>query len=348
MKKLFITLLFLMLSVGVAFGGNLKDRGDQDVYGSLTFFKDQTFKGDVDVDGIINGVVNASTGKVFFVGPTSASDTSRYGTKKSQPFATLDYAIGQCSSGRGDFIIILPGHNESLGTGETVVIDVDGISIIGIGSGESMQPTFDFDIVATTFNVQADDILIENLWFRASISAASGVDLDDESSGITIRNCKFSSELNDSSDEFANAISAGESINHLTIEGCVFDAGIQAAVASIYLREDSKNVTIRNNVFWGDASIAHINNKNYACQRLLIDSNIIVNGEGIAGNLNAQPCIEVLATTGGVVCNNFLAAEVTSDTVVVGDDMLMFQNYYTMQEGGDKTAGLAGASNIAD
>src|SRR5262249_56892301 len=47
---------------------------------------------------------------VFFVNSTSANagDSSGKGQTPDAPFATIDYAIGQCDADKGDLIVVLP------------------------------------------------------------------------------------------------------------------------------------------------------------------------------------------------------------------------------------------------
>ena len=64
----------------------------------------------------------AHPGKVFFVG--DATNVKAYPNRKTgsdgnrgsflDPYATIDYAVGQCLAGRGDIIYVLPGHVEDI------------------------------------------------------------------------------------------------------------------------------------------------------------------------------------------------------------------------------------------
>lgn len=110
-----------------------------------------------------------TTGSVFFLdsGSGSASDTPGGGTSPDAPFATLDFAIGQCSANTGDHIIVLPGHSETFTSAGAVTFDVAGVTVIGIGHG-SNRPTFTFDSAATVdWDITAANIVLRNLLFIA-------------------------------------------------------------------------------------------------------------------------------------------------------------------------------------
>lgn len=85
------------------------------------------------------------------------------------PFATVDFAIGQCTATNGDVIWVKPGHTE---TTTAIALDVAGVSIVGLGVGGA-KPTLTATTAATDLiNVSADNCWIENLRL---VGAASGV-----------------------------------------------------------------------------------------------------------------------------------------------------------------------------
>src|SRR3954465_1858829 len=72
---------------------------------------------------------------VFFVQSTNgnAGDSSGKGQTPDAPFATIDYAVGQCSANQGDLILVLPGHAETVSAAAGLALDVAGITVLGIG-----------------------------------------------------------------------------------------------------------------------------------------------------------------------------------------------------------------------
>jgi len=108
-----------------------------------------------------------TTGNVYFVDDGGSNSNS--GTDKSQPFSTLDYAIGKCTASQGDTIIVMPGHAE---TTTAIAADVAGITIIGLGRGRA-RPAFTATTAATDLiDVTAANVSINNLRL---VGAASGV-----------------------------------------------------------------------------------------------------------------------------------------------------------------------------
>ena len=118
----------------------------------------------------------ATTGRVFYVGNVAVPGgvvgvdaAGSFGDSPKTPFATWDYAVGQCTGGRGDLIIITPGHAETITT--AVALDVIGIRTVGLGWGR-LRPAFTASGAIDCVNVTAANCHIHNLRF---VGAAADV-----------------------------------------------------------------------------------------------------------------------------------------------------------------------------
>lgn len=115
-------------------------------------------------------------GRVFWVGNaptpvpggTTGVDVSSYGWQPQSPFATLDYAIGQCVAGRGDTIFVLPGHAETVAG--TIAADVAGVRIRGLGVGQN-RPTLTFDTTTDVLAVSVANVEIAGLIFVCNVAS---------------------------------------------------------------------------------------------------------------------------------------------------------------------------------
>ena len=112
-----------------------------------------------------------TTGNVFFVSSTASNASNgNVGTSPDKPFATIDYAIGKCTAGNGDYIIAMPGHVETVAAAAGLAFDVAGVSLAGIGRG-SARPKVNFTATASTMTVSAANVYIENIQFVPTIDA---------------------------------------------------------------------------------------------------------------------------------------------------------------------------------
>lgn len=121
---------------------------------------------------------------------TDAADDADHGTRPEQPFATLDYAVGQCNANNGDVILVAPGHTETIGSAGALALDVAGITIIGLGNG-SDAPTFTFNTVAgADVDVDAANITIYNLRFINTVDGCTGP-FDVNAAYFSVLECEF-------------------------------------------------------------------------------------------------------------------------------------------------------------
>lgn len=267
---------------------------------------------------------NTVTGNVFFVGNavTGATDAPNYGKSPAAPFATADYAVGQCTEGNGDIIYGLPGHNEALTAGTSFLMDKAGVSFIGLGRGMN-RPIFDYDNTAGTIEMDAANTRLSNVILRASVSATVvgiNVDADD----VTIDNCYFTWEA--TGDEFITCIDV-DAFDRCTISDNVFETEEGAAQSTEAIRLDDTNDTaIQRNVFRGTWSDAAILNEGALCARLLILDNIVYNSDTSVYN---GIDVGTLSTTGIVRGNTITALYATAVAKVYRDgDLMSADNYF--------------------
>lgn len=111
------------------------------------------------------GLVPLTTGSVFFV--HNGTGSSGYdGASPANALATVDQAINKCTADKGDVIIVMPGHTETV-TATSIALDVAGVTIVGLGNG-LLRPTFTYGTAAATITVSADDCAWKNCVFVAN------------------------------------------------------------------------------------------------------------------------------------------------------------------------------------
>jgi len=124
------------------------------------------------------------TGHIFFV-DDSGSDAAGYGYSPDKPVATIDYAIGLCTAGRGDTIYVMPGHAETVTA--AITCDVSMVSIIGLGQG-GQRPVITPNGTIDAITVTAAGVRIENLEFAVPGTDAQTADINIAAAGCTVRN----------------------------------------------------------------------------------------------------------------------------------------------------------------
>lgn len=130
-------------------------------------------------------------GNVFFVDSGSGvDDIGTSGKSPDTPFASMDYATGQCTANNGDVVYVLPGHTESVTAAGGLDLDVAGVTYIGMGHGD-VRPTIDFTtVVGADMDVDAADIIMFNFLFTGGIDALTGP-IDVNSDDFALIGCEY-------------------------------------------------------------------------------------------------------------------------------------------------------------
>lgn len=193
-----------------------------------------------------------TTGTVFFVdsGSSTKSDSASWGTDPAQPFATLDYAIGRCTANKGDTIIVMPNHAETITGIGGIAADIAGITIIGLGT-YNQRPRFLMDGATTvTMTVTAADVTVRNLVF-ASGHAAVVRCINVTAAGLWVDRCEFVD--NTTSENFLSAIGASSTTDGaasgLKVTDCRFLTAEAGALAMVLTAADISDLVMQRNVY---------------------------------------------------------------------------------------------------
>ena len=132
-----------------------------------------------------------TTGNIYHVDSgADAADDDNAATNPKQPAATLDGAIGKCTANNGDVILIAPGHSETISAAAAITFDIAGVTVIGMGVGNS-RPTITLDTATTTdINVTAADVQIHNMIFSMNYADIAEV-FDLSAAGFVVNKCRF-------------------------------------------------------------------------------------------------------------------------------------------------------------
>lgn len=96
----------------------------------------------------------------------AGSDSNRGSFR--DPFATLNHAVAVCQGGKGDIILVAPGHAENISSATAMALATSDVAIIGLGGGSS-RPTFTLDTAATsTIGISGNNISFQNCIFVAN------------------------------------------------------------------------------------------------------------------------------------------------------------------------------------
>lgn len=296
--------------------------------------------------GFANGVsirgvpiLISNPNEVLWVDSTVGSNGNK-GTFNS-PFSTIDYAVGRCTASKGDIILVKPGHTETLSDAASLLLDVAGISIIGMGEG-ALRPTITLDTATTaSIPVSAANIVIRNMIFSANFADIVALFTPTTAANFTLADCLFKATATNMN--FLNIVDTNTTDNAadgLTIRDCIW---IEPDLATLSLVK--ADATIHNAVITGNYVNLGVNNNKAALMTvatgkiataLYMDSNRVY-------RLNTDTATGAIlfhtdgSTNTGIVSRNFAQhADTAAELLITATSGLgVFEN---------RASGVAGAS----
>ena len=170
-----------------------------------------------EIDALVGGgVSNIGTGKILYVDSNVASEGD--GSNWDNATDTIEEAYDLCTGNNGDVIYVAQGHAETMGT---LVLDTEGVTIIGIGRGED-RPEITFDTTTDKITISGASNTIVNLSFRAGVHVcATAIEITADGDYTTIYGCDFP-EPSTSTFDFMTAIQLTTAADYVTVANCTY------------------------------------------------------------------------------------------------------------------------------
>jgi len=295
--------------------------------------------------GILAGQVPTinPAAKIHFVGPSAAAwygdFVSTYGPDAdggARVFASLATAAANANvvASRGDVILVLPGHTETVSAAGGIALSKAGLTIIGIGNG-TLKPTITYNTAATaTTTVSAADITIQNIVYSANYADIVKVFDLSTAKNFTLRGCDFkATATNMNFLAIVDTNTTDNAADGLTIDGCTWvepDAAtvsmldIDADVDGLVVQDCYINIGVNTNDLPAIAGVA--TGKDLSNARILNNTIVRLN--------DANPLLIVADTTTantGVVKGNYVRHLDTAGELLVtaGTNFGFFDNKAT-------------------
>lgn len=294
-----------------------------------------------------------TTGNIWFVdsGSSTGADSAGYGQNPDKPFLTVDYAIGKCTASNGDIIYPMPGHAETLSSAAAWAVDVAGITIRGLGSGNT-RPVISIDTEhteAAPILISAASCTLDNLIFEGINAGGSKDTIEISASYTTIKNCLFRETSTDKELGIGAAygvitiLDAAAALKEIAILNCIMYglAGNDESFVSVtdgtngasYVTIDGCKIigTFADDVIQADAG-TNVNTQ------WTVTNSVLVN----AGGNNVVITID----TGAVFYMDNLAVFGAGSTTppIVGYNASYMGNVYTCEPGAFGATGLIGST----
>lgn len=272
-----------------------------------------------------------TTGKVFYVSSVDGANGNP-GTDPAFPKGTVDDAIGACRADKGDIIVLMPGHAETV-TATSIALDVAGVTIIGFGSGLK-RPAFTFGAAAATITVSAANCAWRNCHFIGNFL--------DVASAFTLAAAKdFSLENNTFVDNtailgFLSIVVTGATDNGadgLSVSGNYWQGLDVSPNAFVSILAAEKRVYLADNDVFMDATndVGHFVTLS---TKIMTGITIVRNTLQVVGSAAAAVGVFLTGsgtTSTGLVAYNLVSSlDTTAELIATaGTGLKFFENYYT-------------------
>jgi len=273
------------------------------------------------------GMIPATTGKYWFVSSDTGSDGNS-GKAPTRALATLDAAIGKCTADKGDVIIIMPGHTETLASAGAVTCDIAGVYVIGLGTG-TLRPAFSLSATDSSILVTAANVSIVNCTFSSGVAELVTC-FTVSAAGFTLEGCA----VTPTATSMINFMTTTAAADKLTIKHCDFvTTAIPTADDYFIMLVGGDIVKIKDNYFSvltsNNAGSGSIGGETTVCTAVEITDNTIYSvGTSVVA-------IRLYTGSTGIISGTRTGTTKTDASgVIVSDATFPFDNLATNNLGG--------------
>jgi hypothetical protein len=205
-----------------------------------------------------------TTGKYVFVS-SGSGNSGASGKTPDEAVSTIDAAVGLCTANKGDVIVVMPGHTETVTAAAGLDLDVAGITIVGLGSG-SLRPTVNFTTATTAdMDVDAANVTLINILFTGGVDALAGP-IDINAADCALIDCEY----RDVTGQATDVILADANADRLRLVRWVHRGATAAGADSAVQLVGCDDVLIESPYIDGNFAVACIENVTTACLNLTI------------------------------------------------------------------------------
>ena len=207
--------------------------------------------------------------------------------------------MSRCVAGRGDIVMVKPGHIENISAAAGLVCDIAGVAIVGTGRGDD-QAKILFDTADTAdIDVSASNVSFSNMWFEANFDNVDGaIDVAPAGTYFTVEGCRVTAT--GTALDFEEFINLGVAANYFSflgndvhlIEGTNGESLVLTQGESLAMRVIANTVIMEASTSILDLDATALTGGP------LFKNNVLVNLTAAA-----DFCVEIDATTVGIFIN---------------------------------------------
>jgi len=274
-------------------------------------------------------VCNSTTPSALGIAGSDGSD----GKTPDRPLATIAQAVSLCTANRGDKIILMPGHAETITAAGGIALSTAGISVIADPNAVgSLRPTITYTTANTaTMTITAANVVVSGVLFIGNfLNIAAAIDVT--AKDALISGCEFRDT--DATHNFVLAIrtstGADNACDGLSVIGNRYlGVGTTATTSLVNCRSITGRLTVNANSVDIQGTTATSGALVLATSKALTGARIL--GNDVASNLSTSNAGQlVVAGTGGsgFVADNYVQSAGGTDLLGTASSGLTYFNNF--------------------
>lgn len=260
-------------------------------------------------------------GKTFYVDSVNGN-ASFSGTSSDKPLTTIAAAVTLCVANRGDKVVCMPGHAETVSTAGGITLSKAGVSIVGLGKGTN-RPTLTLSAVVSSVIVSAANVKIDGLLFLATHDNTIMLDLN--STDTEVANCEFRSTTGKEPVTMIDINGgAANACDRVYVHDCRFTSVLAAGCnRAIELGEVADQVRIERCTVLGDFGDACIHNPTGK-----VLTNLYIGDCVLENTQTGDHSIELVSACTGFLVRNMYKNDMTQATGCDPGSCFSFQCFH--------------------
>lgn len=259
-------------------------------------------------------------GNVIYVS-SDTGNSAGPGWSPHNAFATIDQAFGACTAANNDYIVVLPGHTETLTAAAGIDADVAGVTVVGMGSGTD-RPQITMGTIATVdVDIDAANITFENLDFVAAVADIVAA-IDVNADNFTLRGCRFLEPTTDMNFLVCVQDAAATGSDYITIDNCDAQCPDAANTHFVNFAGTGNGHRVTRNRLIGDWGTMAVGGAGVVTNVYICDNDICNKAT------DNDSCINLAATATGIVHRNQCSGGAAQANGITATGTSQNENYY--------------------
>lgn len=238
-------------------------------------------------------------GNILYVDSVNGTSAGP-GFSPETAYSTINAAVAAATADQNDFVVVVPGHVETVTAAAGLALSKAGVTVLGLGVGRQRGRINYTTAAAASVDVTAARVTLQNLVFTMTGVDAVTAGINVSGADFVMDGCEI--EFADSSAQATLALLTASGADRMAVRNCYFHGSADAGTAAAIRVAAGKDIQITDNIITGNftTSLGGIDNS-AAVTGLQVHRNVVTNGTA-----SSTKAMVWHGSTTGVFSNNRL------------------------------------------